>query len=60
VFSVRYERGLYIPGYSILHSHSRRHFNRPATYSEQTKQTPWPLVRERNIPTERPPLVDEI
>jgi hypothetical protein len=26
----------------------------------QTKQTPWPLVRERTIPTERPPLVDEI
>jgi hypothetical protein len=24
------------------------------------QQTPWPLVRERNIPTERPPLVDEI
>jgi hypothetical protein len=28
----------------------------------QTSQhlTPWPLVRERTIPTERPPLVDEI
>jgi hypothetical protein len=24
------------------------------------KETPWPLVRERIIPTERPPLVDEI
>jgi hypothetical protein len=24
------------------------------------KQTPWPLVRKRNIPTERPPLVGEI
>jgi hypothetical protein len=24
------------------------------------KQTPWPLVRERTIPTERSPLVDEI
>jgi hypothetical protein len=22
--------------------------------------TPWPLVRERTIPTERPPLVEEI
>jgi hypothetical protein len=31
------------------------------SFSEQTnKQTPWPLVRERTIPTERPPLVDEI
>jgi hypothetical protein len=26
----------------------------------KTKQTPWPLVRERIIPTERPPLIDEI
>jgi hypothetical protein len=24
------------------------------------KKTLWPLVRERTIPTERPPLVDEI
>jgi hypothetical protein len=30
------------------------------TSIKQTKQTPWPLVRERTIPTERPPLVDEI
>jgi hypothetical protein len=29
-------------------------------YHKQTKQTPWPLVRERTIPTDRPPLVDEI
>jgi hypothetical protein len=27
---------------------------------QKNKQTPWPLVRERTIPTERPPLVDEI
>jgi hypothetical protein len=27
---------------------------------EQTKHTPWPLVRERTILTERPTLVDEI
>jgi hypothetical protein len=25
-----------------------------------TKQTPWPLVRKRTMPTDRPPLVDEI
>jgi hypothetical protein len=24
------------------------------------KQTPWPLVRERIIPTKRPPVVDEL
>jgi hypothetical protein len=28
--------------------------------TEQTKQTPWPLVCKRTIPTERPPLVGEI
>jgi hypothetical protein len=28
--------------------------------TKQTKQTPWPLVRERTIPTKRRPLVDEI
>jgi hypothetical protein len=26
----------------------------------KTKQTPWPLVRERTISTDRLPLVDEI
>jgi hypothetical protein len=31
---------------------------RPVT--NKNKQTPWPLVRERTIPTDRPPLVDEI
>jgi hypothetical protein len=30
-----------------------------ATSNGSTK-TPWPLVRKRTIPTERPPLVDEI
>jgi hypothetical protein len=24
------------------------------------KKTPWPLVRKRTIPTERPPLVGEV
>jgi hypothetical protein len=32
---------------------NRRHLK------QQNKQTPWPLVRERTIPTDRPPLVDE-
>jgi hypothetical protein len=27
---------------------------------QTNKQTPWPLVRERTIPTDQPPLVDEI
>jgi NAD-dependent dihydropyrimidine dehydrogenase PreA subunit len=26
----------------------------------KNKQTPWPLVHKRTIPTDRPPLVDEI
>jgi hypothetical protein len=30
------------------------------TYQTKNKQTPWPLVGNRNIPTERPPLVSEI
>jgi hypothetical protein len=32
----------------------------PVTDPLQNKQTPWPLVRTRTIPTDRPPLVDEI
>jgi hypothetical protein len=31
----------------------------PCTDSKSS-QTPWPLVRKRTIPTEQPPLVDEI
>jgi hypothetical protein len=27
---------------------------------KQTKRTPWPLVRKRTIPTERPPLINEM
>jgi hypothetical protein len=27
---------------------------------KKKKKTPWPLVRERTISTDRPPLVDEI
>jgi hypothetical protein len=27
---------------------------------QNNKKTPWPLVRKRTIPTERPPLVDKI
>jgi hypothetical protein len=30
------------------------------SHTKKQKQTPWPLVRQQNIPTERPPLVDEI
>jgi hypothetical protein len=29
-------------------------------FTNKNKQTPWLLVRERTIPTDRPPLVDEI
>jgi hypothetical protein len=38
---------------------SKRERERGHTYT-QTKQTPWPLVRKRTIPTERPPFVGEI
>jgi hypothetical protein len=34
---------------------------KPKSATTKTKQkTPWPLVRKRNIPTERPSLVGEI
>jgi hypothetical protein len=45
-----------IPEDAILHSHRRENLK---SYT-QTKKTPWPLVRKRTIPTERPPLVGEI
>jgi hypothetical protein len=32
----------------------------PPQKKKNKQQTPWPLVRERTIPTDRPPLVDEI
>jgi hypothetical protein len=35
-------------------------FTHQHQWSQKQKQTPWPLVRERTIPTNRPPLVDEI
>jgi hypothetical protein len=42
-------------------SNSRLAFPHQHNEGIQTnKQTPWPLVRERTIPTERPPLIDEI
>jgi hypothetical protein len=54
----KYCRDLYINPPS---SHLRLSSFGIFTYQKQTnKQTPWPLVRERIIPTERPPLVDEI
>jgi hypothetical protein len=35
-----------------------RFHRRPSCQNK--KQTPWPLVREGTIPTERPPFVSEI
>jgi hypothetical protein len=32
----------------------------PLSHKQTNKQTPWPSVRKRTIPTDRPPLVDEI
>jgi hypothetical protein len=32
----------------------------PPTLTQKKQQTPWPLVRKRTLPTEQPPLVDEI
>jgi hypothetical protein len=44
-------------GGDISHTHT---LTRNKSSYKKNKQTPWPLVRERTIPTERPPLVDEI
>jgi hypothetical protein len=44
------------PARSFPELSSPMHF--PDTF--KNKQTPWPLVRKRTIPTERRPLVDEI
>jgi hypothetical protein len=51
----------------ILHTNTQLKYKqiktkqiRSQSYTTQTKQTPWPLVRERTVPTDRPPLVDEI
>jgi hypothetical protein len=45
---------------------TRRFLTREGTVNDSyicsiiKKQTPWPSVRKRTIPTERPPLVDEV
>jgi hypothetical protein len=39
---------------------NRAQIMRAVHQTKKTKQTPWPLVRERTIPTERSSLVDEI
>jgi hypothetical protein len=55
-----------IPESASLHSHRRENLKlSPSVFcyiwtKNTTKQTPWPLVHERTIPTDRPPLVDEI
>jgi hypothetical protein len=41
-------------------SHTVTNARMTTVSNNKTKQTPWSLVRERTIPTERPPLVDEI
>jgi hypothetical protein len=38
----------------------RNGFQHPRPSTLIHKQTPWPLVRKKTIPTERPPLVGEI
>jgi hypothetical protein len=41
------------------HDHSILHPTHNTAFAKK-KKPPWPLVRERTIPTDRPPLVDEI
>jgi hypothetical protein len=41
-------------------TYTQMHITPRITSKKKKQQTPWPLVRERTIPTDRPPLVDEI
>jgi hypothetical protein len=46
---------------AVITNRSTLRRNHWTTHVKQTKKKPpWPLVRERTIPTERPPPVDEI
>jgi hypothetical protein len=45
---------------SVLTRATRRNIQEDAILHQKQKQTPLPLVRERTIPTDRLPLVDEI
>jgi hypothetical protein len=55
------EAGSAIPHWFHARAHNTRlNVVRTKRERETNKQTPWPLVRKRTIPTERPPLVDEI
>jgi hypothetical protein len=55
--------GRHIKKYGIrdnVHIFQMREFRCHHSDQQTNKQTPWPLVRERTIPTNRPPLLDEI
>jgi hypothetical protein len=54
---------LCIAGLMCNNAFSRNTWNivvKLATFTSNKQQTPWPLVRDWNIATEQPPLVDEI
>jgi hypothetical protein len=52
--------GRYIRQDGNIHNYAVRTSNPTKGLGFEVLLTPWPLVRERTIPTERPPLVDEI
>jgi hypothetical protein len=53
--------GVILPvGYNVCSVKVSTELNKAKGLKSANKQTPWPLVRKRTIPTERPPLVDEI
>jgi hypothetical protein len=60
----RTTRGCHFPEDIILHCYRRERIKSynivPYEEVNQNKQSLWPLVRKRNILTERPPLVDEL
>jgi hypothetical protein len=45
---------------SVIVDTAPRQENNNNNNNNNNNKTPWPLVRERTIPIERPPLVEEI
>jgi hypothetical protein len=44
----------------VKHTGSKTDAEQSGAEQSRAEAAPWPLVRERTIPTGRPPLVDEI
>jgi hypothetical protein len=54
------KRGINAGDLNLPYAYWNGDVKRTAGGQYKRKHTPWPLVRKRNIPNERPPLVGEI